>query len=370
MRPVPRQPSIRARLTIAAVTTLLASGAAFWIWHTYRRPTTVVVTMTQSGDEETTWNGQDAYVIDPKAGLRVRRSSTHRLPMVAVDSSDVQEVEKHRDANGFLRAHELPSPLDRPTVLAVGDSHLDGIVSTADNATSLLEAASPIATPYYCLNAGCGYYSLWQHVLRARDLLPKYHPRVVVLVVFLGNDFLDLDNPKFPHLDDTLTEQPGHELTQAETTSARERDLALVAPYSQLFWQGLNQALLLHREPARLDLWMRKARHAITAMEHAAAANEAKVIWALLPSFDLVFPERTQGLSKLADEVVRGGAQRRLRDALVAVLADMKAHVVDVETHFRADGNLALYAMDFHIYRRGHQQLFEALRGPIAAHLR
>ena len=168
----------------------------------------------------------------------------------------------------------------------------------------------------------------------------------------------------------TLVRIRGADTPELHGKCARERDLALVAPYSQLFWQGLNQALLLHREPARLDLWMRKARHAITAMEHAAAANEAKVIWALLPSFDLVFPERTQGLSKLADEVVRGGAQRRLRDALVAVLADMKAHVVDVETHFRADGNLALYAMDFHIYRRGHQQLFEALRGPIAAHLR
>ncbi|MFY9343016.1 MAG: GDSL-type esterase/lipase family protein [Planctomycetota bacterium] len=326
------------------------------------------MTVVASPDDlaERTWNGQQAYAIDPVAGLRPRRSATFKLPMLAVDQSDVRQIEKHRDAHGLLREQELPAALDRPAVLVVGDSHIDGVVSTADNVTSLLEQQSQSSpTPYYCLNAGCGYYSLWQHVLRARDLLPRFRPRVVVIVVFLGNDFLDLDNPTVPHLDDAAQERPARERSEPETTSARLAEFALPEPYGQLFWQGLNQALVLHREPTRLDRWMAKAAHAVAAMERAATQHDAKVLWALLPSFDLVLPDQAQGLGKLADEVVRSGAQRRVRDAFAKVLEQANARVVDAEPAFRADGKSDLYALDFHIYRRGHRRLFEALRSPI-----
>jgi hypothetical protein len=70
-------------------------------------------------------------------------------------------------------------------------------------------------------------------------------------------------------------------------------------------------------------------------------------------------------MSPLADEVVRGGAQRRLRDAFVAVLDAAGARWVDAEPAFRADGGITLYALDFHIWRRGHQRLFETLRAPV-----
>jgi hypothetical protein len=275
-------PRSRAQWLLALATTLLATGAAFGIWRLLRRPTSVIVeTADPAAAAETTWNGQEAYVVDPVAGHRCRRASTWRHPMVAIDGSDVQDVVKRRCAHGFLRADELPATLDRPTVLVLGDSHVDGVVSTAENATSLLEAASRDGkTPYYCLNAAAGYYSLWQHVLRARDLLPRWRPRVVVIVVFLGNDFVELDDPGMPHLDGALVEQPARERTTPETTSAREREMAIVAPYQAAFFQGLNQAMLLHREPGRLEMWMRKAAHAVATMQQAAARHDANVLWA------------------------------------------------------------------------------------------
>lgn len=342
--------SLRAKLLLAATTTLLAGALAFTAHRLLR------------GSEET-WRGQQPYVVDPVAGLRCRSANTVRHPMTALDLSDPRpEIRKRRDANAFLREHDLPSPLDRPTVLVVGDSHVDGVVDTADNVTSLLEAASAASpAPYYCLNASCGYYSLWQHVLRARDLLPRWRPRVVVIVVFLGNDFVDLDNPLVPHLDDE-----GHELPATaagpETTSGRKDALALPEPHTELFWQGLNQALLLHREPARLAVWMRKAAHAVEAMERAAAAHDARVVWVLLPSCDLVFPEHAKTLSPLAAEVTAGGAQRRVRDAFAALLASHEARVVDAEPAFRADGRLALYALDYHVYLAGHRLLAQLLQ--------
>lgn len=340
------------------------------VWRSLSAPRSTVHVLTKpDAAPETTWNGQESYVVDPVAGLRVRRSSTFQMPMVALDNSDVQQVVKRRDAHGFLRNGELPASTSRPAVLVIGDSHVDGVVSTEDNFTTLLEQASErSATPFYCLNAGCGYYSLWQHVLRACDLMPQYRPRVVVLVVFLGNDFLDLDNPTVPHLDDQLRERPAGERSSPETTSARLAEFALPEPYGQLFWQGLNQALLVHRQPERLAVWMRKAEHAISTMARAAAGHGSDVVWALLPSFDLVFPDQARSLGKLADEVGTALVQRRIRDQFVRLLQANHARAVDFEPAFRAEGKTHLYAIDFHVYRAGHRLMAEVLQ-PVLAEL-
>ena len=62
--------------------------------------------------------------------------------------------------------------------------------------------------------------------------------------------------------------------------------------------------------------------------------------------------------------------QRRLRDGVAAILADVGAAVVDLEPEMRADGKVDLFAMDFHIYRRAHRLIAERLRGEIASRLR
>ncbi len=353
------------RLSVAAVATLIATAAAFAIWRACGGPrSTVIVTVDPGVEAETTWDGKEALVVDPVAGFRPRRSSTQRMPMAALDGVAPEEIVKRRDAHGFLRDDELPATLDRPAVLVVGDSHVDGVVSTAENFTSLLEARfAGSGEACRVLNAGCGLYGLWQSVLRARDLLPRWRPKLVVVVVFLGNDFLDLENPTGPHLDDALRELAGGERTEPETTSARERELALPTLFSQLFWQGLNQAAYLRGAQERVDVLARKAAHAVETMETAAAAQGAKVLWVLLPSFDLVFPDKVAALGGRIKETVESGAQRRMRDAFTVVLASRA--VVDLEPVFRADGALGLYAIDFHVFRRGHQRIAEALEAPI-----
>lgn len=362
--------TLSARLALLVLTTGIASGAAYALYATLR-PETAAVWVDETIQDGPTWGGDPALVVDEVAGFRPRRKTIVRLPMLAVDQTDRREYVKHRNGEGFLRRDELPSPLDRPAVLMVGDSHLDGVVGTEDNvATQLEEALGAAGAPSYVLNAGCGFYSLWQHVLRARDLMQRYRPRVVVVVVFLGNDFLDLENVTFPHLDDSLRELPPGALTEPETTSARLLELAIPAPYEAAFWQGMNQALYLQQRPERLPILLRKAAHAIDALQAAGAQHGATIVWALLPSFDLVFAEHAQGLGKVADEVVRSGIQRRLRDGFVALLDERKAQVVDFEPAFRADGKLDLYALDFHVYVRGHRLMADVLREPIRALLR
>ena len=356
------------KLLLALTTALLAIGVAFWIW-SQRAPRST--SALQTTVDEPAWSGDATFAADPIAGFRPRRSSVARTPILAVDDSDVRMVEKRRDNHAFLRATELPIDSPLPRVLVVGDSHVDGVVDTADNFTSLLEADSA-RTPEPCLvlNAGCGLYSLWQHVLRARDLLPRHRPKVVVVVVFLGNDFLDLENPTFPHLDDALRELPAGPPPAQETTSARMAEVAITDPFGQLFWQGLNQGLYLLRAPERLPVLAKKGQHAVEAMERAAADAHATVVWVLLPSFDLVFPDHTEGLGKGAQEVVRSGAQRRMRDAFANVLDQHKVRVLDLEPMFKKDGTLALYAKDFHVYRRAHRLMADALAPVLAPLLR
>lgn len=362
-----------ARLLLAAVATALAVGLASLVRELLGGArSTMTVSVDPDASPETTWDGKEALVVDPVAGFRPRRSSTIRMPMAALDGVAPEEIEKRRDAHGFLRLTELPRELERPSVLVVGDSHVDGVVSTAENFTSLLEAESgrSVLPACHVLNAGCGLYSLWQSALRARDLLPTYRPAVVVVVVFLGNDFLDLDNPTVPHLDDALVERAAAGRNAPETTSARKREIGLPALFEQLFWQGLNQALYLHRDPGRIAVLAQKGGHAVERLESAAAEQSARVLWVLLPSFDLVFPARVEGFGGLAKELVAGGAQRRMRDAFVAELERRAADFVDLEPAFRADGRLGLYAIDFHVFRDGHRLMADQLAAPIAERLR
>lgn len=361
--------SLRAKLALATTTTALAVGLAFALW-TLRGPRSSA-TLTTADTTDVVWNGDELYAVDEVAGHRPRRSSTWSMPMLAVDDSDLQKIEKHRDGNAFLRATELPKDSPLPKVLVLGDSHVDGVVSTADNFTSLLESASSTTSqPYLVLNAGCGLYSLWQHVLRARALLAPFRPRVVVITVFLGNDFLDLEDAIRPHLDDALRELPAEPRGPTETTSARMAELAIPDPNGQLFWQGLNQALYLEQHPERLPVLVRKCEHAVDTMERAAREHGAQVVWALLPSFDLVLPDHTMSLGPVAKRLCEKGTQRAMRDAFVAVLNGRGLRIVDFEPAFRVDRSPALYAKDFHVYRKGHRLMADALRPVLAELLR
>lgn len=359
--------SLRIKVMVATVATALASVVAYEVWCAMGgAKSSVRVEIAAGAEAEEHWRGQKAYAVDPVVGRRPSRSSTVRTPMVALDGTDPRETVKHRDANAFLRDTPLPDVEQAERVLVVGDSHLDGVVDTADNLTTLLERrAGERSKPVAFLNAGCGLYSLWQCVLRACDLLPKYEPKVVVVLVFMGNDFLELDNTTVPHLDDQLRLQPAVEGAVPETTSARLKAVELTSPYEQLFWQGLNQAEYVRQSPDRLPILMAKAGHAIRHMEQAANARGCRVLWAMLPSFDLAFPSHASGMGAGAARLVESGTQRRIRDGFAAQLKEAEVAVVDLEPPFRGNGDLDLYAIDFHIYRRGHRLAAESLAKPI-----
>lgn len=363
----------RSRWLLAVFATGLSLGLVGAMLHArggIRSAGPVTVEMVGDGDPAPVWRQQPAFATDPVSGVRPRRSCIVRISLATLGESEPSTRTKHRDRYGFLRRDAIPEPADRPIVLLLGDSHVDGVVDTDANVGTRLERRlTATAAPCYVLNAACGNHGLWQHALRARELVPRLRPAAIVVVVFLGNDLLELDQPLLPHLDDELREQPPAEPTEAAAMLARMQRLALRPQDAQLFWQGLNQAERRRERPEREAVWLAKAAHAIDALEAVAAANDCRVVWALLPSFDLVFPECLRALGGPAAAVADSGAQRQLERALRGLLTQRGITPVDVESAFRRDGELSLYAADYHIDRRGHDVLAECIQPHLRAAL-
>jgi lysophospholipase L1-like esterase len=239
-----------------------------------------------------------------------------------------------------------------------------GVVSTVDNVGPLLQRglrSRPGLSRATVMNAGTGFYSLYQYLLRARQLLPRYRPQVLVVVVFLGNDFLDLEDQRRPHLTDDFVESPISSDPPAETTSARQRRLDLPAEASRAFWQGLNQAAYLFEHPDRRQPILRKADHTLQALVQLCRAQETRLLVALLPSFDLVFPEQASLAGDRVVEVVASGVQRDLHRDFLGLLERHGVDHVDLLPIFQGVGKVDLYAHDFHIWKRGHATLAEAV---------
>jgi hypothetical protein len=353
---------IFARFAVAALASTCAALAALWAHRAWDGPrSSAAVRVLADRDPEPDWGDHRVLTPDPVAGFRPKRSVEIEFPMAALDDSARLTIVKRRDRHGFLRADALPEVLQGPRIVALGDSHLDGVVPMPDNLGALLEAAlrERPGGEHWVLNAGCGFYSLFQYALRARTLVARYRPQVVIAVVFCGNDFLELDNQRFPHLDDELRERPPNPTPPPERTSERKAalDLFVEAP----FWQGLNQALYLHQEPERVPVIERKAGRAVDLLETTVRESGAQLLWVLLPSFDLVFPDRIASASPLAGEVVGSGVQQALYERFRADLQAREARVVDMLPIFRADGSLGIYAIDFHIFVRGHRLVADAV---------
>lgn len=319
--------------------------------------------------EERAWRDPQ-YVVDPVVGHRPKRSLAVRLHVGPLGGEPVRARRLHNNL-GLIRADDLFELPAAPRVLFVGDSHSMGVVANADNASDVLERrlrAAHADAPATVLNASAGYYSLWQLVLRSRTLADALRPQLFVLSVFLGNDLLELEDRGRPHLDDDLVERPAADPPPPQTTSARLEWLRLTGD-EPLFWQGLNQAAYLHLHPERLEPLLAKAGRCLDEAAALAARHDARLVVALIPSYDLLFPERVARCGERAMEAVRAGGNARLRAGLLARLAQRGIACADLHDALRADGRDELYATDYHLFVAGHRLLAEALLAPVAAAL-
>jgi len=98
---------------------------------------------------------------------------------------------------------EKPAGVKR--ILALGDSHVDGVVDNEESLTSLLEArlnaeAGKDGSRWQVLNAAVGSYSPYQNYLWYRETGRRYAPDLVLLTFYLGNDLAELATEDRPRL--------------------------------------------------------------------------------------------------------------------------------------------------------------------------
>ncbi len=91
-------------------------------------------------------------------------------------------------------------------ILVLGDSHTDGYVDNSENFTALLEANlnSHLANPggnFEVLNAGVISYSPVQELLWYEIHGTRLEPNLVLAVFYVGNDVVELLDPRKPSID-------------------------------------------------------------------------------------------------------------------------------------------------------------------------
>jgi hypothetical protein len=332
------------------------------------RPATIIV---GPADPDAPSPRGDAYAADPVLGVRPRRNVEQRYEIHPLHSPPTEggkdRIVRRTDNLGLVRSEDVTTLAAGPRTLLVGDSHLMGVVSNADNAGDLLEKRLRAGgrTDAAVYNASCGFYSLYQEVLRLRSLAETLKPDLFVVVCFLGNDFVELEDAGSPHLDDALVERPADPSPPPETTSERMRWLAL--PEEMLFWQGMNQAAYFHLHPERFEPVCAKAKKSLELLRDLARAHQARALVVLLPGYDLVFPDRVAALGDAAKQAIATDANGRLRARVLELVAELGLATVDPLAAFRADGREDLYASDYHVFLRGHALLAERMEPAVVA---
>ena len=373
---IDRPPRRGFRVGLKLYLWLCAVAVVLLAWQAWRLfETRVVVTRDAPLDVgEVAWH-QDGevfrrtkvaqYVRDPVAGFRPAASTVMEFRMGPLDGAR-QPVRLRVNNWGLVREDDLEGEIAAPRVLMLGDSHLMGVVDNERNAAHLLETELRRSPPHAgatVLNAASGYYSLYQYVLRARTLLDALQPTVVVVQVFAGNDFLELEDVTRPHLDDRGQECPTATDPPVERTSERLAWLGMEG--NPLFWQGMNQAAYLVREPDRRPVLEAKARRAVELMEALVEQHESKLLWLVLPSFDQVFPERVAALGEAAARCVQAPREDSLHAWFVAFLRTRAHPAVDLLPAFRRADDPELYALDYHVWEPAHRLIAETLALPL-----
>jgi len=345
---------------------LLAAAVAFLrVWREDARPLPVFDT----GATEQSWNGDRFVVVNRHVGWSPRRNVVRRMRIGPVEGPR-ERHERAQNNLGLIRSGDVNELPDARRVLLVGDSHMEGVVRNDANASSVLEqglrqrSGDPEAVVY---NGSCGNYSLYQYVLRARELFGRLRPDTLVVVVFLGNDLLELEHLGRPHLDDGGVERPAIRDPVRETATWRLAALDLTLRQQGLFWQGLNQASYFREFPRRVSPMLLKVRRSLELLKELADAHEMRLIVAVLPSYDLVFPETVRAVNAPVRELMERNVNVNLRAALFAALTELGIEPVDLLERFRSAHAPGLFADDYHIYVGGHRLVAEALLEPVLA---
>jgi hypothetical protein len=360
----------------------------------------------------------EAYRAAPTIGYEHAPDLDVRVPLAARPAGS---FELRTNERGLRRdgATAVPKPPGRRRVLVLGDSHTDGYVDNAESFSTLLETALGAARGadgVDVLNAGVVGYSPVQEVLWYERHAVELAPDVVLLVLYAGNDVMELSDPSKPAVDDVTgaitapAEAPPAGAAGPGRFGPHDRLDALrivrwtraavrygpLAPFWQrwhlpgrvtqvgeyrtdtlvavlrtchgCFYQSLQQAAFVQRHPDDARRNLDRIVGLVGHLAGEAATRNARLVVALLPTRAQVEPERAHeerartaallalGPTDLAfEDVVLVDLARRLDAASIAVvpLLEPLRRAAAAEPQY--------YPRDWHLAPPGHRTVAAAL---------
>lgn len=319
------------------------------------RPKTITLPAT-SQSEDVPLLQKPHLSLDPVIGHRPRENYAMQLQAGVLGTAQTYGFMRKQDRFGLISADPLPSELTPPRILIVGDLNLMGLVPAEDNLSSLIQRAlrgqEELETAVV-LNAGCEGYSLYQSARRAASLAATLQPQLLVAVISTGDDFLELQDQKRPHVDDILLPQPPSQRKIPDASSNRRSKLGL--PDNGLFWTGMNQAAWMSMNNQALDRLEAKTAYCLNLIALTASRQRAAALIVLLPSSDLLFPDLIASSgSKYAKEIIDSGVQAEWYQRVRKRIENEGLAYVDLEPAFRRYGQKDLYTQNHELGSAGH----------------
>ncbi len=249
-------------------------------------------------------------------------------------------------------------------VIAVGDSHVDGLCDNADSFPNLLEAELARRHPgrsIEVLNAACGGWSFYNY-LGALEGLADLRPDVFVLVAYGGNDFqgaLSL----YHYQRGDRPPKAAHDTMRAMLALSEDGTVGLPAQY-------LVQAAYLYDHPREEQAALDMTLQVTAEVERRCRQRGIALLCVYLPPWPHAQPELCANL--LAEALARAplpeealAADERLADAWLAWLAREGIAAVDLRPAFHAEAEPLYWKSDHHLNLAGHRAAARALLEPL-----
>lgn len=334
--------TINRRYVYFAMLSLLGASALFYAWW-----------LPQGPPRTFPRSESDYYVSDEIVGHRHKPEATRDFPW-----------SEHKTGRIVMKTNNLGFRKDENTypakahgtvrILVTGDSHMDGVVYNSESFPNTLESLLNAAhsTPRFeVLNGGTGYYGPENY----RSFLQKYaylKPDVFVVVLYSGNDFIDVVKPIEARLANPL-QRPGN--YRALLREASDQNSGAVA-------QAFNQIFYFKTFPHMKDEVLVLTKSLLTEIRFSCRVQNIPFVLILLPTkLEIEWDNDKERLERTRKILGLSEADLSLNDELRRQLGNwilqQGISFWDATEAMRTEKTSFFWNRDYHLNTDGHHFL-------------
>ena len=263
------------------------------------------------------------------------------------------------NAQGFSREGPISGVQPSLRVLVVGDSHLQGVVSTSENLCAVMEAELALVRPgetVEVLNAGQGGTSFYNYLAVVERYL-ELKPNVVVCLAYTGNDFGGAIELR--RMFEAITIEHWNAVSDQRTRALRQSKLPGLG-------QCLHQALSLMDNPETEAIGVDAGCEVMVELAQTCEAHGIGFVCVRLPSAFVAQPDRYKSHIEDGVATVKLGdapfeVEPRISLEWMTRLAGRGVEVVDLAPSFASIDRDLYWHRDLHLSVEGHRAAAEVL---------